>query len=211
LFPAVTTASARTGPASRGRIEWVTVEFLPSDEVPEPPAPERARVTSRRRWWWLLGALLVVAAAAYLVNRPSTHQPSRHVSRPIAECRGVPDCAVRDQVPAQLVRLARADLPPGANLRVRTVFAVDSLTHDNLLVSRTIVASTDWVTVTIHVDRSSNERVVPALHALSFRELSLRGINSGFVVRLQYLAPPDIPPRKALLQALIRDPRLAIV
>lgn len=186
----------------------MSVEFLPSDDAPEHvPAP--AAHVPGRRWWWLLGVALLVGALAYAVNRPgSPHpQPAPHA---VAACRGVPDCAVRDRVPASIARLARAYLPPGAQLHVRSVVAVESITHEELLVARDITATTEWVTITIQVRRSgaAHRTPEPAL-PFDFKALSLQQVNSGFVVHLDYLAPTAYPPRTAALRAFIRDPRLA--
>jgi hypothetical protein len=188
----------------------VSVEFLPSDDAPG--LPPVAPVASHRHWWWLLGAAaLVIAAVAYGLTRPSSPQ---HQAQPrfagVPDCRGVPDCAVRSRVPAKIARLTRTDLPPGAQVRVRSVVSVDSITHEELLVSRTITATTDWVTITIQLRRGSNGEVRQvALSPLSFRSVSLHRFNSGYAVRLVYLAPASIPPRIDRLRALIRDPRLA--
>ena len=38
--------------------------------------------------------------------------------------------------------------------------------------------------------------------------LLLHRLNSGYLVRLQYLAPDTVPPMLDRLRALIRDPRL---
>jgi hypothetical protein len=186
----------------------MTIEFLPSDEAPEqlpgPPA------TPSRRWWWLVAAAVVVAAAAYLLTRPAApRNPPPPRSGPVAGCRGVPNCAVRDRVPAKIARLALAELPPGARLRVRSVVSVDSITHEELLVARTVTATTEWITVTIQISRGSDILRQPVLNPLNFRSVSLHGVNSGFVVRLRYVAPASLPPRLAELQALIHDPRLS--
>ena len=186
----------------------MTVEFLPSDDAPEqlsgPPA------APRRRWWWLLGAVVAVAALGYTLTRPSTSHPSTQLTyRAVAACRGVPDCAVRHRVPPQIIRLARADLPPGARVTVRSVVSVHSITHEELLVARTITASTDWVTIRIFINRSGDRDRPLAVGPFGFRSVSLQHVNSGFTVRLDYLAPESLPPRLDRLKALIRDPRIA--
>src|SRR5690242_1203272 len=157
IFLAVARARQRAaGGLGRGQVsdlDPMTVEFLPSDEAPEHPSEPPA--ASSAHWWWLLGAVVVVAALGYTLTRPSTAQPSTQLTyRAVAACRGVPDCALRDRVPPQLARLARADLPRGARLTVRSAVSVDSITHEELLVSRTVTATTDWVTVRIELKRS---------------------------------------------------------
>ena len=186
----------------------MTVEFLPSDGAPEQLSESPA--APRRRWWWLLAAVVAVAALGYALTRPSTSHPSTQLTyRAVAACRGVPDCAVRDRVPPQITRLARADLPPGARITVRSVVSVHSITHEELLVARTITASTDWVTIRIEINRSGDRERRLVLDPFNFRSVSLQHVSSGFTVRLDYLAPESLPPRLDRLKALIRDPRLA--
>jgi hypothetical protein len=172
---------------------------------------------SRRRVWWLVPALLAVGATVWAVTRPS---PASLSVRRVAEraatatpsvdpaCRKVPDCSVRADVPAAIDRLAHAYLPAGVDVRVHTVVAVNSLTLGNLLVSRDIDATVDSVTVLIRVRRGGPDKhdIVPDPQGMG--SLLLHGINSGFVIRLQYLAPETVPPMVGRLQALIRDPRL---
>ena len=102
----------------------------------------------------------------------------------------------------------RAYLPPGVRLRVHTVFAVSSVTHENRFVERDIDAFVDSVTVLIRVQRGGSGTQAIAPDPLGVGSLLLHQLNSGFVVRLQYLAPDTVPPMVGRLQALIRDPRL---
>jgi hypothetical protein len=193
----------------------LTIEFLPSDEPGhEPDGRSAAPGRSRRRVWWLIAALLVVGATAWALTRPSVS--SRHVAAPTVTatprvdpaCRGVPDCAVRAHVPEVIERLARDYLPVGVRLRVRTVVAVSSLTQENLLVRRDIDAAVNSVTVLIRVQRGGSGKQAIAPDPLGVGSLLLHAVNSGFVIRLQYLAPETVPPMLSRLQALIRDPRL---
>jgi hypothetical protein len=107
------------------------------------------------------------------------------------------------------VPLARAYLPPRVQLRVRTVVTANSLNpQQNLLVARDIDAHVDSVTVLIRVRRGGSGTQDVAPDPLGVDSLLLHGVNSGFVVRLQYLAPDNVPPMADRLRALIHDPRL---
>jgi hypothetical protein len=144
--------------------------------------------------------------------KPQPHPPQGGrpaVANPAPECSTLPDCSVDTYVSAPLARLMRAYLPAGTRLRVRTVVEVDSLTHRDLLVARDVVAARGSVSVHIRVQRGgpATRAIVP--DPLGVGSLLLHGVNSGFVVRLQYLAPDDVPPTVSNLQALIGDPRLA--
>lgn len=213
------------------------VEFLPTDQPGHEPGDQaaddrqaadldvlevgRVAVWPGRRWshqrvWWLAAALLAVGVTALaLTHPPPSPSPRRVVERAVTAtprvapaCRKLPDCSVRAEVPAAIDQLARAYLPAGVDLRVHTVVEVNSLTLGNLLVSRDIDATVDSVTVLIRVQRggSGKHEIVP--DPLGMGSLLLHGVNSGFVVRLQYLAPETVPPMVGRLQALIRDPRL---
>lgn len=212
------------------------VEFLPSDQPGHEPGDQAAdegqaadldvlevgrvgvwpgRPWSRQRVWWLVAALLAVGVTAWALTRPPSPSPRRVVERAVPAtprvapaCRKVPDCSVHAEVPAAINQLARAYLPAGVDLHVHTVVEVNSLTLGNLLVSRDIDATVDSVTVLIRVQRggSGKHEIVP--DPLGMGSLLLHGVNSGFVIRLQYLAPETVPPMVGRLQALIRDPRL---
>lgn len=194
----------------------MTVEFLPSDEPGEVPEqrPDALR-GSHRRGWWLVVALFVAGATAWVVTRPSPTPPHTATPPPTVatrvdpDCRGVPDCAVRVGVSPAIGSLARAYLPAGVRLHVHTVIAVSSLTQEDLLVERDIEAVVDSVTVLIRVQRggSGTQEIVP--HPPGASSMLLHQVNSGFVVRLQYLGPITAPPMVDRLEALIRDPRLA--
>ena len=113
----------------------MSVEFLPG----EPPvdAPDESLVTPERSAWrvgWVafaallavgghaLGAEPIAVVVAVVVGPTHLAGPSSTVSaRTDPECRGIPDCVVRDSVPPAVARLVRAYLPSGARLRVRTV------------------------------------------------------------------------------------------
>jgi hypothetical protein len=114
---------------------------------------------------------------------------------------------VHTGVPRAINRLVRAYLPAGVRLRVRTV--VSSLTRADLFVERDIDAFVDSATVLIRVRHggSGTQEIAPDPPGVG--SLLLHHVNSGFVVRLQYLAPDTVPPMLDRLQALIRDPRLA--
>ncbi len=111
--------------------------------------------------------------------------------------------------PAAVAQLARKYLPPGTTVRVRTVVEVDSLTHRDLLVERDVVAALGSVSVYIRVQRGgpARQEIVPDPPGVG--SLLVHRINSGFVVRLQYLAADDVPPMLSKLRALIADRRLA--
>jgi hypothetical protein len=130
------------------------------------------------------------------------------IPRAEAACRGVPDCAVKSTVPAYIGTLARAYLPEGVRLRVRTVIAVNSLTHGELLVRRDIAAAVDSVTVLIRVQRGGPQTRAITPDPPGTGSLLLHQTNSGFIVRLQYLAPETVAPMVDRLSALMRDPRL---
>jgi hypothetical protein len=93
-------------------------------------------------------------------------------------------------------------------LRVHTVVAVSSLTQENLLVRRDIAAAVDSVTVLIRVQRGGSAKRAITPDPLGMGSLLIHAVNSGYVIRLQYLAPETVPPMLDRLQALIRDPRL---
>lgn len=205
----------------------MTVEFLPGDE-PELDAASAARPptagasrTARGRRWWLIGALAVSAAVLWTLTRPSLetrpHTPHRaaHSSAssalPVPECRGVPDCSARTGVPVAIARLARKYLPAGAHLHVRTVIKVNSLTYADVLVARDVDVTLDSATVQIQVAVGGPRRQAIVPDPPGVGSLLLHGINSGYVVRLQYLAPETVAPQVSRLHALLSDPRLAAV
>lgn len=189
----------------------MTVEFLPGDEPEEQPGSSRG--TRPRIRWWLVGAL-VVGVAAWAVSRPSSlPRPVDTSPAPVSTvadpaCRGVPDCAVHNDVPAAVSRLARSYLPPGMHLRVHTVVSVSSLTQEELLVERDIDASGGSVTVLIRVQRGGSGAQEIAPDPLGVGSVLLHQVNSGFLVRLQYLAPETVPPMLDRLQAFIHHPGL---
>jgi hypothetical protein len=193
----------------------MTIEFLPSDPPDDGPDELPADAgRSRRGLWWLVAALLVVAATAWAVTRPtSSHRaaaaPTRTVApRPDPECRNVPDCSVRTDVPAAVGELVRDYLPAGVHVRVHTVITVGSLTLRNQLVARDIDASVNSVSVLIRVRRGGSRTHAIVPDPLGVGSLLLHGVNRGYVVRLQYLAPETVPPMLDRLRALLRDPRL---
>lgn len=196
----------------------MTVEFLPGEGGPDPSA-EAERGAGRRPWRRFVAAAVVCLAALgwWAATRPTvgpatrpSAQPVHHAAhQPAPECRGLPDCSVHLGVPAALARLAREYLPAGARVRVRTVIEVDSLTHRDLLVARDVDAALGSVSVHIRVQRGGPATRAIVADPLGVGSLLLHRINSGFVVRLQYLAPDDVPPMLSRLQALIGDPRLA--
>ncbi|HZC73804.1 MAG TPA: hypothetical protein VE442_24150 [Jatrophihabitans sp.] len=110
-----------------------------------------------------------------------------------------------------IARLARAYLPPGARLRVRTVVAASSFAEKTLFLARDIDAHADSVTVLIRVRRGGSGTQAITPDPLGVGSLLLHEVNSGFVVRLQYLAPDTVPPMIGRLRALIRDPRLTSI
>jgi hypothetical protein len=194
----------------------MSVEFLPGDEpgVDGSAPPEHGR---GRRRWWPVAALAVLAAVIWAVSRPSL-EPARPVPHRTAvasvsvvrvpECRGVPDCSARIGVPAPIAHLARAYLPPGTHLRVRSVIEVDSFSYRDRLVARDIDAQLDSATVQIRVERGGPRRQAIVPDPPGVGSLLLHGTNSGLVVRLQYLAPETVAPQLSRLRALMRDPRL---
>jgi hypothetical protein len=111
-------------------------------------------------------------------------------------------------VPHPIVLLAHSYLPPGVHLRVRTVVANNAVTGDHRLIARDIDAQVDSVTVLVRVRRGGPTTQAIAPDPLGVGSLLLHQLNSGYVVRLQYLAPETVPPMLARLRALIRDPRL---
>lgn len=153
-----------------------------------------------------LGADSTFAAAVATAPRRT-----RHGVHADPTCRGVPDCGVRVGVPPAIARLARAYLPPGVQLRVRTVVAAGSLIQGNLLVARDIDAHVDSITVLIRVRGGGSDTQAIAPDPLGVDSLLLHRVNSGFVVRVQYLAPDSIAPMVDRLRPLIRDPRLTSI
>lgn len=197
----------------------MSIEFLPGDEPGGRPGEERG-APPVRRGWWLVAAVVAAAAIVWGVTRPSA-QPHRAAApsatatvRPDPACRAVPDCFVRSGITPEIAALARAYLPRGMRLKVRTVVSVDSLSHRNLLVARDIDGDVDSVTVLIRLQRagsagSARREIAPDPPGLG--SILISHVNSGFVVRLQYLAPETVPPTLGRLRELIRDPRLASI
>lgn len=194
----------------------MSVQFLPSGEPGIAP-DEQLDTSDRSRWrgGWIL-AVLVAAVTVWALSPPSQSPPPRHLARTaptvsmLADpaCRRLVGCSVRGGVPPAIARLARAYLPPGVRLRVRTVLAAGSRTRKNLFVARDIEAHLDSVTVLIRVQRDGSGTQEIAPDPLGVDSLLLHQVNSGFVVRLQYLAPDNVSPMVGRLRALIRDPRL---
>ncbi len=196
----------------------MTIEFLPSDDVPE--RTDDLTPPPRRRWRWALVAVAAVGVGAvWVATRPSADRPVarpiQHVptvapapARVVAACRGVPDCATRDDVPTELNAVVRQYLPTASAIRVHSYFAINTLTGGSLLVQRDIDASAGSVSVLISVRRAGDgarEIVDPPPGVGS---LVLHRVSSGFVVLLQYLAPETVPPTLSNLRLLARDPRL---
>jgi hypothetical protein len=189
---------------------------LPLDCVGDPS--EEQLVTSERSRWrggWVLAVLVAgvtVWALTPASHTPSPRQPAGHASTASGltdpACRGLAGCSVRAGVPPTIARLAGAYLPPGVHLRVRTVVALGSRTRVSVFVARDIDAQVDSVTVLIRVQRGGSGTQEIAPDPLGIGSLLLHQINSGFLVRLQYLAPDTVPPMVGRLRALIRDPRL---
>jgi hypothetical protein len=115
---------------------------------------------------------------------------------------------VSSAVPAEIGQLAQEYLPEGVRLHVHSIIAVNSLTHGDLLVRRDIAAFVDSVTVLIRVQRGGPANSVITPDPPGFGSVLLHQTNSGFIVRLQYLAPETVPPMIDQLNALMRDPRL---
>jgi hypothetical protein len=195
----------------------VSIEFLPGPE-PDDLGDEQLEEPERRhRWWtWLVVALVVIGAGVWVVTRPSSAprqsqaSASTRTRTPRADpaCRGIPDCAVSSTVPAEIGQLAQEYLPEGVRLHVHSIIAVNSLTHGDLLVRRDIAAFVDSVTVLIRVQRGGPANSVITPDPPGFGSVLLHQTNSGFIVRLQYLAPETVPPMIDQLNALMRDPRL---
>jgi hypothetical protein len=203
----------------------IGVEFIADEAGDELPPPPPAR---HRRWWPLVAALAAGTLLVWSLTRPDGHRhpqpdhaaaptaaaptgaaPSAAVSaRAVPQCRGVPDCAVHNGVPLSIERLVHAYLPITARLRVHTVVAVNSLTLTDLLVERTIKVVHDSVTVLIRVQRgvAGTREIVHAPPGMG--SLLLHSVASGYIVRLQYLAPETVPPMLGQLRQLTRDPRL---
>jgi hypothetical protein len=178
----------------------VSVEFLSTDAPTAEPEPAR-----HRHGWWLVAALLAITLATWALTRPA----APGTPNADAACRGVPDCAVQTVVPPAISSAVQAYLSPRARLRVRTVTGENPLTQRHLLVERNITVGADSVTVVIRMQRggSTARAIVPDPPGVG--SLLLHDVNSGFVVRLQYLAPETVPPVLDRLRALMRDPRLA--
>lgn len=196
----------------------MSLEFL-SGEPPADAPEELLDASKRSLWggWWVLVAF-VAGVTVWALTRPSQPPSLRHLAGPATAstladptCRGVPDCGVRVGVPPAIARLARAYLPPGVQLRVRTVVAAGSLIQGNLLVARDIDAHVDSISVLIRVRRGGSDSQEIAPDPLGVDSLLLHSVNSGFVVRVQYLAPDNIAPMVDRLRALIRDPRLTSI
>jgi hypothetical protein len=194
----------------------VSFDLVPGDGpggAPEEELDIRPR-PAHRRWWWLLAVPLAAAALVWALTRsgaPAGHVPATArtpvVSALPPACRALPHCVVRGAVPATVVRLARTYLPRGARLHVRTVLAAGGPARSRL-VQRDIAASVDSVTVLIRVERDGPATRPLAPDPPGVGSLLLHRVNSGFVVRLQYLAPETVPPMVTRLEALLRDPRL---
>ncbi|HEY2273631.1 MAG TPA: hypothetical protein VGH30_12705 [Jatrophihabitantaceae bacterium] len=189
------------------------IEFITTDFADDEPAP--APTPRRRRWWPAAVAAVTAGVLLWSVTRPDTpsRKPIHHAApvvaaKPVPQCVGVPDCAVRDNIPASVERLVRAYLPARSKLQVKTVVAVNSLTLTDLLVERDIDVVHDSVTVLIRVQRGvdGTSEIVHAPPGVG--SLLLHHNSSGYVVRLQYLAPETVPPMLDRLRELTRDPRL---
>jgi hypothetical protein len=196
----------------------MSVEFLPGDE-PDVDTTRRPAPKRDHRRWWPVAALAVVAALIWAVTRPSTepvrrtpHRPAAHSSAPtvvaVPECKGLPDCSAKTRIPAPIARLAQAYLPVGARLQVRSVIQVNSFSYRDQLVARDIDAHFDSATVRIRLQRGGPQRQELLPDPPGVGSLLLHGVNSGLVVRLQYLAPETVVPQLSRLRALMRDPRL---
>jgi hypothetical protein len=191
------------------------VEFLPDDVADDPPPPPSP---GHRQRWVIAAAVAVAAVSAWALTRPSAqhrttprpaHLPvARDLDKPVPQCVGVPDCAVRDGVPAKIAQLVHAYVAEPARLHVQTVVAVNSLTLTDLLVERDIDVVHGSVTVLIRVQRGvdGTSEIVHAPPGVG--SLLVHHIASGYVVRLQYLAPETVPPMLDQLRKLVRDPRL---
>jgi hypothetical protein len=196
----------------------VNVEFL-SDDVPERTddvvAPHRPH-----RWRWPLLAVAALAlGAVWVATRPAADRAPAKVmqhltsvtpapARVVAACHGVPDCAVRADIPKALGAVVRQYLPTTSAIHVHSYLAVNTLTGGSLLVQRDIDAMAGSVSVLISVRRAGAgaREIVDA--PLGFGSLVVRRESSGFVVLLQYLAPETVPPTLSQLRLLARDPRL---
>jgi hypothetical protein len=197
----------------------MSVEFL-SDSEPGDAPEEQLEMPKRSRWrgGWVL-AVLVAGGTVWALTVPSQAPSPRHPAAPtptastLADraCRGLSSCAVRAGASPAIARLARAYLPPGARLRVRTVVAASSFAEKTLFLARDIDAHADSVTVLIRVRRGGSGTQAITPDPLGVGSLLLHEVNSGFVVRLQYLAPDTVPPMIGRLRALIRDPRLTSI
>jgi hypothetical protein len=203
----------------------MSVEFLPGGDPGDAPE-EQLDVSqrSRLRGWWVL-VVLVAGLTVWALTRPA-QAPSQRLTRPTppaatisgtastvsttaeAPCRALAGCAVRVGVPPSIARLARAYLPAGMQLQVRTVVASGSLTKQDPFVTRDVDAHAGSVTVLIRVQRGGSRTQEIAPDPLGVGSLLLHQVNAGFVVRLQYLAPETVPPVLSRLRALISDPRL---
>jgi hypothetical protein len=168
----------------------------------------------RGPWWWLLAALVVAGVVLWSVTRPSP--PSKHADAPAPAassqaspaCSGVPDCTVLGGVSPAIDRLVRTYLPHGVRMSARTVVSRSPLTHENQFVAREIDAFVDSATVLIRVQRGGSETQLIMPDPPGVGSLLLHQVNSGLVVRLQYLAPDTVPPLVERLRALMADPRL---
>jgi hypothetical protein len=183
-------------------------------------APEELLVApARSRWPAVLAvAALVVGLTVWALTRPSHGaRPRPAVAAPTSApsasaeidpaCRGRAACSVRVGVPPAIARLARIYLP-GAQLRVRTVLVPAPLGAGSEFLAREVDAQNGSISVLIRIERGGSGRQVIAPDPPGVGSLLLHELNSGFVVRLQYLAPETVPPMLARLRALIRDPRL---
>jgi hypothetical protein len=197
----------------------VNVEFLPEADDPK-RADDVAAPHRPNMWRWPLLAVAALAlGAVWVATRPAADRPPAKVTqhltsvspapdRVVAACHGVPDCAVRADVPQALDAVVRHYLPTTSTIRVHSYLAVNTLTGGTLLVQRDIDARAGSVSVLISVRRAGNgaREIVDA--PLGTGSLVLRRESSGFVVLLQYLAPETVPPTLSQLRLLARDPRL---
>jgi hypothetical protein len=193
----------------------MSIEFL-ADEVPERTvAPHRPN-----RWRWPLLAVAALAlGAVWVATRPAADRAPTRVTQHLASitpvphrvltaCHGVPDCAVRVDIPKALDAVVRQYLPTTAAIHVHSYLAINTLTGGNLLVQRDIDAMAGSVSVLISVRRAGTtaRQIVDA--PLGVGSLVVRRESSGFIVLLQYLAPETMPPALSRLRLLARDPRL---
>jgi hypothetical protein len=196
------------------------IEFL--DEVADRPAD---RTPPRQRRWWLVGGLALALVIVWALTRPVEHARSMpeavpaHVplatSSPTAPeeqlCREEPNCQRTTVVPLVLRKVINRYLPGPVRITVHSYLTKSLFDGATYLVARRIDAAVGPAAVAILVRRDVQANLgppPPVTGPSGVASVLVRGDPFGYVVDLQYLAPPSAVPSFARLRALATEPGL---